>query len=248
MISFTLARILLFAVVIVCLISASKEWRQDAKVMASGGAAGDNFGYATALSGDVALVGAYSVNSNEGAAYIFRSSDGGATWPSSETQKLTASDGAANHYFGMMSDISGDVAVVGAYGVNGGQGAAYIFRSSNGGVTWPSSETQKLTASDGAANHYFGTSTAISGAVALVGAYGADTLRGAAYIFRSSDGGVTWPSNETQKLTASVRAGNDFFGRSTAISGAVALVGADGVNAGRGAAYIHSELLCSNYQ
>ena len=238
MISFTLARILLFAVVIVCLISAPKKWRQDAKIMASGGVEVKAFGVSTAIAGDVALVGASGVNGNRGAAYIFRSSDGGATWPSSETQKLTASDGAANHYFGMMSDISGDVAVVGAYGVNGGQGAAYIFRSSNGGVTWPSSETQKLTASDGAANHYFGTSTAISGAVALVGAYGADTLRGAAYIFRSSDGGVTWPSNETQKLTASVRAGNDFFGRSTAISGAVALVGAYGADTLRGAAYI----------
>ena len=34
----------------------------------------------------------------------------------SEQQKLTASDGAANDYFGMSVSIDGDTAVIGAYG------------------------------------------------------------------------------------------------------------------------------------
>jgi hypothetical protein len=216
------------------------------KLTASDGDPYDNFGHSSAISGDVALVGAYKAevgsNSAQGAAYIFRSSDGGATWPSNETQKLTASDGASNDYFGHSSAISGDVALVGAIyakvGSNTYQGAAYIFRSSDGGATWPSSETQKLTASDGASNDYFGISTTISGGVALVGAYGGNSNKGAAYIFRSSDGGATWPSSETQKLTASDGASNDYFGRSSAISGDVALVGASGVQGNRGAAYI----------
>jgi hypothetical protein len=247
MISFTLARILLFAVVIVCLISAPKEWRQDAKSSASVSAPADYFGESAAISGDVALVGAIGVNSNRGAAYIFRSSDGGATWPSNETQKLTASDGANDDYFGYSCGISGDVALVGAYkakiGSNTDQGAAYIFRSSDGGATWPSSETQKLTASDGAWGDYFGRSSAISGDVALVCAnLGSNNNQGAAYIFRSSDGGATWPSSETQTLTASDGASNEQFGYSTAISGDVALVGAvyADVNgkSSQGAAYI----------
>jgi hypothetical protein len=230
----------------VCLISASKEWRQDAKVMASGGAGGDVFGYSTAIAGNAAFVGAYQAkvgsNNAQGAAYMFRSSDGGRTWPSTETQKLTASDGDPYDNFGHSSAIFDDVFLVGAHGIdfgpNSNQGAAYIFRSSNGGVTWPSSETQKLTASDGATNDAFGWSTAISGAVALVGAYGFNSSRGAAYIFRSSNGGVTWPSSETQKLTVSDGASSDKFGYSSAISGDVALVGASGFNGDRGAAYI----------
>jgi hypothetical protein len=238
MISFTLARILLFAVVIVCLISAPKKWRQDAKIMASGGATNEFFGLSTAIAGDVALVGATGVNGNRGAAYIFRSSDGGATWPSTETQKLTASDGASNDNFGLSSAIAGDVFVVGAPRINSVTGGAYIFRSSNGGVTWPSTETQKLTASDGFAKDSFGWSTAISGDVILVGANGFNSSQGAVYIFRSSDGGVTWPANYTQKLTASDGVAKDKFGSATAISGDVILVGADGVNSEQGAAYI----------
>jgi hypothetical protein len=159
----------------------------------------DEFGKSTAISGDVALVGASGVNGGQGAAYIFRSSDGGVTWPSSETQKLTASDGAGSDFFGAATAISGDVALVGAGGVNAGRGAAYIFRSSDGGVTWPSSETQKLTTSDGAASDYFGGATAISGDVAWFGAAGVNGGQGAAYIFEYR----TAPSSSSSDNVAS---------------------------------------------
>jgi len=252
--SFTITRLVLFAVLIACLISASTLLQQEAQLLAADGAAGDNFGHSSAISGDVALLGAYQAdvggNSDQGAAYIFRSSNGGATWPSSQTQKLTASDGAAGDYFGYSSAISGDVALVGAAAAdpngNSGQGAAYIFRSSDGGATWPPIQTQVLTASDGAALDEFGYSSAISGDVAVVGAknaaIGSNSNQGAAYIFRSSDGGATWPSNETQKLTASDGAAFDYFGSSSSISGDVILVGAPSKSCcsgyDQGAAYI----------
>ena len=190
--SFTITRLVLFAVLIACLISASTLLQQEAQLLAADGAAGDNFGHSSAISGNVAVVGATNVaigsNSGQGAAYIFRSSNGGATWPSSQTQKLTASDGAAGDYFGYSSAISGDVALVGAAAAdpngNSGQGAAYIFRSSDGGATWPPIQTQVLTASDGAAFDEFGYSSAISGDVALAGAYNVNSGQGAAYIFK----------------------------------------------------------------
>jgi len=62
-------------------------------------------------------------------------------------QKVTASDGTANSYFGSAAALNGSTALIGADGDNSFQGAAYLFAKSNG--SW--SEGQKLTASDGLA-------------------------------------------------------------------------------------------------
>src|SRR5207244_62291 len=102
-----------------------------------------------ALKGSTVLVGspraAVGNNTAQGAVYVFTQSNG--TW--TQTQKLTASDGAANDSFGESVAISQNTALIGAYfaTVNGhsGQGAAYIFTWSGGTL----SETQKLSASDG---------------------------------------------------------------------------------------------------
>jgi cysteine-rich repeat protein len=245
--SFTITRLVLFAVLIACLISASTLLQQDAKLVPSVAAA--ELGYSSSISGNVALVGAYGVNSNKGAAYIFRSSDGRATWPSSETQKLTASDGVASDKFGWSVSISGNVSLVGApFATVGGKsqrGAAYIFRSPDGGTTWPSGETQKLTASDGNTDSMLGRSVSISGDIALAGAWLHDFSGiidpGAAYVFRSPNGGTTWPSQETQKLTASDAGKNYHLGYSCFVSGNIALVGAIKSHVGstdQGAVYV----------
>ncbi|MBM3949001.1 MAG: hypothetical protein FJ312_07155, partial [SAR202 cluster bacterium] len=73
---------------------------QQAKLTASDGAADDLFGYSVAVSGDTAVVGAWSddvgSNDNQGSAYVFVRS--GATW--SQQAKLTASDGGTEDRFG----------------------------------------------------------------------------------------------------------------------------------------------------
>ncbi|HZU04807.1 MAG TPA: FG-GAP repeat protein [Chloroflexota bacterium] len=158
---------------------------QQAKLVASDGAAGDFFGLSVALSadGNTALVGADGKNGFQGAAYVFVRS--GTTW--SQQQKLTAADGAVFDNFSLSVALSGDgnTALVGAYGKNGQQGAAYVFVRS--GTTW--SQQQKLTASDGAAGDQFGGSVALSGDdnTALVGAVaakiGSNIQQGAAYVF-----------------------------------------------------------------
>jgi uncharacterized repeat protein (TIGR01451 family) len=160
-------------------------WSQQQKLTASDGAIYDEFGYSVAISGDTAVVGAYKkvgTYSDQGAAYVFTRS--GTAW--SQQKELTASDGAIYDYFGYSVAVSGNTAVIGAYyktvGSNTSQGAAYIFTRS--GTVW--SQQKELTASDGAANDYFGTSVAFDGA-AVIGAYG-NTLgnlgsAGSAYIY-----------------------------------------------------------------
>jgi hypothetical protein len=87
------------------------------------------------------------------------------------------------------------------------------------------SQIAKLTASDADAEDFFGVSVAVSGSTALVGARfdddaGSDS--GSAYLFDVATG------SQKAKLTASDAAAGDRFGRTVAISGATALVGASG--------------------
>jgi len=154
----------------------------------------------------------------------------------------TASDGGGGDSFGFSVAISGDYALVGAYGddvgANSDQGSAYVFVRS--GSSW--TLQAKLTASDGATSDDFGNSVAISGDYALVGAYaddvGANSNQGSAYVFVRS--GSSW--TQQARLTASDGAASDLFGISVAISGDYALVGANGDNSGanlnQGSAYV----------
>src|SRR5690349_10972898 len=60
-------------------------------------------------------------------------------------QKVTASDGTTNSYFGSAVSLNGSTALIGADGDSNFKGAAYLFTKLNG--AW--SQGQKLTASDG---------------------------------------------------------------------------------------------------
>jgi hypothetical protein len=200
-------------------------WVQQQKLLASDGAASDYFGYSVSISGDLAIVGAFGDDDkgiDSGSAYIFKRD--GTGW--SQQQKLTASDGAGYDWFGYSVSISGDLAIVGAHrddDKENNSGSAYIFKWD--GTAWV--QQQKLTASDGAARDWFGWSVSISGDKIIVGAYGDDdkgAKSGSAYIFRWD--GTSW--SQQQKLTASDGAAEDYFGYSVSISGDLAIVGAEG--------------------
>jgi len=205
------------------------------------------FGASVALDGDTALVGAHwaSTGANfgaEGAAYVFVKPGGGWTTTGAYTAKLTASDGVTFEEFGDSVALSGDTALVGAWGDAGKKGAAYVFVKPGGG--WASgTETAKLTASDGLANDRLGRSVALSGDTALVGApY--DNLgggfEGSAYVFVKPGGG--WAGGtETAKLTASDATASDQLGYTVALSGSVALAGAPGDDTNTGSAYVFVE-------
>ncbi|MDM8540185.1 FG-GAP repeat protein [Desulfococcaceae bacterium HSG9] len=197
----------------------------ETRISADDGAEDNRFGASAAISGNYAIVGADGDDDNgtaSGSAYIFYRS--GTLW--TQQAKLTASDGAAEKRFGCAVAISGDYAIVGAYGDNTGgnnSGAAYIFYRS--GTLWV--QQAKLTASDGATEKRFGFAVSVSDDYAIAGAYGDDAKgdnSGAVYIFYRS--GATW--TQQAKLTASNALANDRFGYAAAISGDYAVVGADG--------------------
>ena len=86
----------------------------------------------------------------------------------------------------------------------------------------------KLAADDAAEFDLFGASVALSGTTALVGAIfddDAGSASGSAYVFERDQGGAgNW--GQVAKLTADNAAEDDQFGRSVALSGTTALVGA----------------------
>lgn len=201
----------------------------------------DYFGVTVSISGNYAIIGVPGegddvfFNTDIGSAYIFeRAMDG--TW--NEVQKIRASDENGRDQFGSSVSISGDFAIVGAYkededinGINtlNDAGSAYIFKSDAGGV-W--NEVQKIVASDREDSVLFGSSVSLSGDYAVVGAYledkdvsGVNILSnaGAAYIFKKDVGGV-W--SETQKVVATDRNTDDYFGSSVSISDDYVVIGA----------------------
>ncbi len=226
------------------------DWSQEARLTASDGTEGDNFGYSLALSadGNTALIGSYNKSvegkASQGAAYVFTRS--GTVWTQQEI--LAASDGSESDYFGRSVAISSDgsTALIGAYnkaiGGNPSQGAAYAFVRI--ATLW--SQQAILFQSNGLENDNFGRSLAISadGNTALIGAHKKtiepNPSQGAAYIFTRS--GSTW--DQQAVLTAADGAENDNFGRPVTLSadGGTALIGANnktiGGNLSQGAAYV----------
>ncbi len=213
---------------------------QQAELTAAPADAGAELGYSVAISGDTAVVGApgdkVGANRSQGAAYVFVRT--GATW--SQQARLTAADGAEGDEFGTSVAISGDTVVVGAsfatVGTNTYQGAAYVFLRS--GTSW--TQQAKLTAGDGGGGDQFGTSVAISGDTAVVGApgHGGGAASGSAYVFVRDT--TSW--SQQAELTVDDGSGNDQFGSAVAISGDTAVVGANletvGSNPEQGAAYV----------
>ncbi len=140
-----------------------------------------------------------------------------------QQQKLFAQDVGDGDEFGWSVSIYGDTAIVGAYKEDEGgsdAGAAYIFTRT--GTDW--SQQAKLTASDAQSDDNFGSSVAIYGDTAIVGAYKEDTGTtgaGAAYIFTRS--GTTW--SQQQKIQAANPYDNDEFGGAVSIYGDTVVVG-----------------------
>ena len=187
------------------------------KLTASDAAAEDLFGSSVAISGTTAIVGAVGdddAGSRSGSAYIFDTETG------QQLIKLTAPDAAAQDFFGRSVGILGMTAIVGGPqddDAGDRSGSAYLFDIENG------IQIAKLTASDAAEVDLFGWSVAISGTTVIVGAYADDdagSRSGSAYLFESATG------QQLFKLTASDAAAGDDFGRSVAISGTRAIVGA----------------------
>lgn len=209
------------------------------KLTAGDAAAGDQFGSAVAIKGELAVVGAPFDNNpgaDSGSAYVFGLV--GTTWI--QEQKLTPSDGAAGDRFGVSVAIDGVTIVVGASLDDSpgaaNSGSAYVFTQN--GTTW--TQQQKLTAGDGAAQDQFGNSVAISGNTVVATAFQDDAPlanSGSAYVFLRV--GTTWSLQ--QKLTTSDAATNDRLGFSAGIDNDTIVLGAqddDSPTFNSGSAYV----------
>ena len=193
-------------------------WTFKQKLVATDQLVQGRFGYSVAIHGNYAVVGTIRdtvQGPNTGTAYIYERDLSG-NWILDT--KLYAGDGATSDYFGASVAIDNGYVIVGAHGDDDqgeSSGSAYIYKLQQSG-NW--SQITKLTAGDGEAYDYFGSSVAICGSYAIVGAYGDDDQgesSGSAYIYKLQQSG-NW-GNET-KLTASDGEAYDYFGESVAIT------------------------------
>ncbi len=235
------------------------DWTQQAYLKASNPGENDSFGWSVAIYGDTIVVGApfedsnaSGVNGNQaddsaagsGAAYVFVRS--GSTW--TQQAYLKASNTDAGDAFGSSVAVRSDTIVVGApqeasnaTGVDGDQadnsatwaGAAYVFVRDAG--VW--TQQAYLKASNTDAGDLFGSSVALTGDRAAIGAYGeasgasgvngdqADNSApssGAVYVFARS--GAIW--TQEAYLKASNTDAGDVFGYSLAMHSFRLVVGA----------------------
>ncbi len=96
-----------------------EKWGEVKKLMASDGVNRDQFGFAVAISGTYALIGAYNKNKNIGAAYIYDKDEtiNGSEW--GQIKKLHNNLlGEENDYFGYSVAIDSLDMIVGAWGEN----------------------------------------------------------------------------------------------------------------------------------
>ncbi|MCC6213656.1 MAG: hypothetical protein IT376_02220 [Polyangiaceae bacterium] len=199
------------------------SWAQQAQLEPPQASPANNVGSGAAVGATTVLLGAPWLG-----AYVFERA--GTTWAYQQTLN-------ANQTAGTAVALSGTTAAVGANydGTIANQaGAVHVYVRS--GTTW--TEQQQLFAADAQTGDFFGSAVALENNVLVVGAAYEDDKgndAGAAYVFVRS--GTTWA--QQQKLVAADGSGDDKFGRSVALIGTTALVGAPGdANAGSGSGYV----------
>lgn len=159
-------------------------WKQDAELRGSDTRPYDQFGSSVAISGNTVVVGADEQDKG-GRAYLFvKKTRGGWT----QTAELRASKTVGGNYFGSSVAISGGVVVVGAPDGIGAvsasgtsPGKAYAFTRK--AIGWR--QVAELKALDGAGGDQFGSSVAVSGSTAVVGAANEANWSGRAYVFEA---------------------------------------------------------------
>lgn len=157
-------------------------WTEEEKLVATDGAAGDQFGYSVDVSGNTLVVGAYGdadAGAETGAVYVFQRAG---NW--SQAGKVVPSDAAAGDWFGGVVGVQGSViAVASQYDDDVGSDSGSVYIIANVGTGWEIQE--RVTASDVAPFDTFGLSLGISDTGLIVGSLDDDlgTNSGAAYVF-----------------------------------------------------------------
>jgi hypothetical protein len=202
----------------------------DTEGSSSANIAGDGFGLSVAISGRIAVVGAYGHANGAGRVYVFTKTAGG--WK--QTAELKGTDTVAGNNFGHLGCRVGHDCDRGcAQRCQNGAGRAYVFTETSAGWT----QVAELKGSDTIHNDDFGISVAISGTTAIVGANDRANHAGAAYVFTKTAAG--W--KQVAELKGSDTTAGDFFGTSVAISGTTAFIGSSGNAKKLGRAYVFTK-------
>jgi hypothetical protein len=196
-----------------------------------GALAESSFGYSVAVSGSSVFVGAPVTGGNEGITYVYVKGSSG--WPTTPSVTLDDPLASVDDEFGYSVAVAGTTAFIGATGTNSDVGAVYVY--SKGAAGWQATPAATLSGSE--PDGYFGSSVALSGSTAVVGAFEVGVDTGAAYIYKKGTSG--WPATPAASLSDPGATERDFFGESVALSGSTALVGAGGTDSSTGATYIY---------
>jgi hypothetical protein len=201
-------------------------WASEQILTMPGGVPGDQFGGSVALEGDTLIAGApgdhYGMTgdvADAGSAHWFSRSAGVWSWRHMIVPPAFTAGGS----FGGPIAISGSRALIGSWqttvGTVPGAGTAHSF--TNDGATWTHEST--FTAPAPAAYDYYGSSVALDGGTALIGAFFSESYHGSAYFYTEESG--TWTMR--QKLDMSTYTPGVWqLGTSAALSGGTAVLGA----------------------
>jgi hypothetical protein len=196
------------------------EWILNSKLVANNSMVGDHFGFSVAIDKGLIVIGAYGSDiygHQSGLCYLYQRN--GSLWTESQIFASNLTDG---DNFGFAVDVdNNNIAIGSRFGDDNGynSGTSYIYVWD--GITW---DENKLLASDGERNEYYGSSISIDGNKIISGSYNDDVFgleSGSAYIYNFID--KIW--NET-KLVPNDGAAEDQFGKSVAINGDTIVVGA----------------------
>lgn len=207
----------------------SGSWSQVAKLHASNGVQGDNFGSSVDIFENIIVVGAPYKNISgdpfRGRVYVFRRI--GHVW--NQEIGLAASDGEPNDQFGKSVAIHNNILAIGAphrdHSNFGDAGSIYVYYNNNG--SWESRGI--VNCWQPGENFTFGSqldfwnNTLVS---ACVFAKSGGTTTGALYTFTTNATATQWVIG--QKLEPPVKEENMLFGISVAIQDNTILAGAKG--------------------
>ncbi|HEX9728210.1 MAG TPA: choice-of-anchor B family protein [Gemmatimonadales bacterium] len=207
-------------------------WAQTARLQANDGTAGDSLGFAVAVEGDIALLGAPG-HGEMGAVYVFHRMENG-TWEQHHRLDPMGAGASPGDRFGAAVSLGDGRALIGAPGTHPapalfgppptfGPGSAYVIRHDHGGAGWVQEE--RLEAPEGVRT--FGATVRIDAG----GAFIAAPVTGALFPFKHGDSGV-W---EALPRIGPSGPGQGMFGASFARAGETLLVGSPGANGGSGA-------------
>ncbi|MDD3182149.1 MAG: YDG domain-containing protein, partial [Alphaproteobacteria bacterium] len=186
------------------------------------------FGYAVALNNTYAFIGAYGVSVLHGNAYFYNLGTG--AW-----SDLSSWNKAS---FGTAVALSDSYALIGAPDMLSGRGTAYLYDlESEVWTDLAATVNQPITTLLEGSN--FGNAVAVNDNYALIGASGASSGQGNAYLYNLVTGAWTNLAATAGEPVTALAAHANFAG-SVALNGSSALIGASGVSSGQGNAYLYN--------